>query len=409
MTYEEKCLQYSYKIYMQELRMNQKQELAAQKAYAAYINYIGKAQLQQDRQIQRSYDQYNRYLQKIANAQQREINKQEKQIQKQHDKDQAYLDKYNQIPFNMNVQQLLNLGFPAAAIQTVKNLHDNKIWFSTQKLREQGFNDAQIKTIMKIFRICSGGTLLETDEQLRSVLKSSVGKELNIKRQIGLPSPNKLKEFAQQNNIDLRLNVNDMTQDIPLMAIVSNIKTEPYNVWNYVPEDKKTVYRVLKRSPKTITVETTVNPKIEHGGIKKIQNMFEIQGPTNRGTAIVEFGRQYSRIFNRFIIEASFTKPTVHCGCYRLLCGDGSYLYVFAFNIGTKKITQTQLNSPNRRTYDWGIGKKAISSKLMHVERVLYSAFACVKSEIEPATQSFSELESLEAQKVNDYSDCVEF
>ena len=101
----------------------------------------------------------------------------------------------------------------------------------------------------------------------------------------------------------------------------------------------------------------------------KATNIFDIpgvlhieEGLTTKNEAIVTFSRAYSRLCNRFIIAASLTAPKMHIGRYEIICFEGTKVYVYAMNIGTrKKITATGVRS---RVYDWGILPEDVKPKL---------------------------------------------
>ena len=160
-------------------------------------------------------------------------------------------------------------------------------------------------------------------------------------------------------------------QNIVQVAVVSNIEESPYNIWNssnYKGTDM--FYKVVEAHGKSITIETRKVPQLKYGAPKKINGVFEIKGKKQNGNVVVTFHSGYARLCNRFIVVASLRRPEFHLGMYEMLCFEGSKIYIFATNMGTRE--QVRYKGSTQRVYEFGILPKDIKPKIMKVAKGLY-------------------------------------
>lgn len=118
-------------------------------------------------------------------------------------------------------------------------------------------NEAQIKMINYMYKIYTGGIVIDNDQQL-------------------------MKHQKLMNNgasIDIGdLPVSQVT-DVPRLVLIAGINQEPFTIWNsenYKGDDA--YYTVADISGSTVTIMTDKTPKIKYGGSTEVKGVLEIKG-----------------------------------------------------------------------------------------------------------------------------------
>lgn len=246
--------------------------------------------------------------------------------------------------------RLSQLGFNNSEIQQLMFVYNNGGKFTTQALQKYGYNYEQARRLMYMYNISCGKVQVDSKEQL-------------------------IKHLRKMDNGSYRISMQDLlvskVTSVPRVAVIGNIKEEPYNIWNSNKyKGKSSLYKVIDVSGQKVTIETARKPVLEYGKPKKIPGVLEIKGVRANGNAIVIFDKQYCRLCNRFIIVASLRNPEFHYGKYEVICFEGTKVYVYATNMGTRDSVRYSMGT--QRVYDYGIMPSDIKPKLDKVAKMLY-------------------------------------
>lgn len=257
---------------------------------------------------------------------------------------------YNGNMVDIDPIKLKGLGFNDAEIQQLLYVYNSNGKFTTNALQSYGYNYEQSKRLMYMYGICCGKVQVETKEQL-------------------------IKHLRKMHNGAYKISIQDLmvskVTDVPRIAIVGNIKEEPYNIWNSNKyKGKAAIYKVVDVTTQRITIETSRKPVLEYGKPKVLPGILEIKGVRNNGNAVVAFDKKYCKLCNRFIIVASLRNPEFHYGKYEVICFEGTKVYVYATNMGTRDSVRYSMGT--QRVYDYGILPKDIKPKLDRVAKALY-------------------------------------
>ena len=263
---------------------------------------------------------------------------------------------------NMISAQLQQKMFSQAEIQAYFRACSAGVRFTSRKtvMEKGGFSDREAQRLCYMHGIVSGAKQVDSEEQMSKHLR-------------------KLDEHQHKVSIsDLELS---SVLEVPRLAIVNGINIEPYSVFNSLKYWKSRsnnknrfngLYKVLRMTSGSITVESPVKPTIEYnrGRGKRVDNMLEIHGIRVNGTAEVSFSSKYCKMCNRYVIMATTKRPkALHLGYCTITCLEGTRIYVCAVNIGTKPRPSSSSES---RTYSWGIMPEEINSKLKMVTNNIY-------------------------------------
>lgn len=262
------------------------------------------------------------------------------------------MNNYNEFtPVNIDVNRLLQLGFTTQTIQQLQYVYYNGGKITPAALQQYGYSFEEAKKIAYAYAICVGRVQINTKEEIMHHLKKMFGSAYKISMQ------------------DLAIS---KVTAIPKVAVVSNIDKEPYTIWNSRNyRGKEALYKVIDSTPSCVTIETPRKPVIRYGMNKIIPEMLEIKGVRINGNAVVKLHKDYCHLCNRFAVIASLRNPEFHLGKYELLCFEGTRIYVFATNIGTKEHIRYSMG--NQRVYDYGIFPQEIKPKLDKVTKILYT------------------------------------
>ena len=274
-------------------------------------------------------------------------------------KGRGIMDYMQYTDINVNPPLLLNMGFNQEEINHFQYILNNGGKFTPQALQSYGYTYQQAQRLGYIYKICTGKVQVESKES-------------------------KIRHLRKMFGADYRISIQDLAvskvTDIPRVAVVSGITESPYNIWNSSNyQGKNALYRVIDVTGQKITVETAKKPRLEYKAPKTIPGVLEIKGVKQNGNAVVTFDKKVCRLCNRFIIVASLKNPEFHLGKYEILCFEGTRVYVYATNMGTKESVSYKMG--NQRVYDYGIFAQDIKGKLEKVARGLYQTLNGVEVE----------------------------
>lgn len=272
---------------------------------------------------------------------------------------------YNQ--FDLDTVKLKSLGFNDYEILVLTDIITTGGSTSIQALQANGFNYAEAKRIKYMYDICAGRIVIDSEDDLSKHLR---------------------KMFGQGK----RLSIHDLAinkfSTVPRTALVAGIPRGPFDIWNsgnYPPLER--MYTVVDVSGSRITIETDRVPILKYKQDKFIEGVLEIKEKNKDGKVIVAIDKKYCKLCNRFIIVASLRRPALHHGMVEMICIEGTRVYVYAKNLGTKD--KVNDNMGVFRVYAYGFYPNEIQSKLMISATEIYRALWGVYAIIHPANQDF--------------------
>lgn len=283
--------------------------------------------------------------------------------------------------FDFDSLKLKSLGFLDVEIQCMQQVLCTFGKVTMQSLQMAGCNYAQAQRIKYMYDICTGKIQVDSEDQLIRHLRKMFGS----KKRIGIGD----------------LPVSNI-QVIPRTALIGGI-TDPtwqiYNSKNYLPLERQ--YRVIQVTSNNILVETTRKPVLRYKQEPKLDGVCEIKEMKQNGKIVLAVNKDYCRLCNHYIIVASLKKPEYHLGLVQIICIEGTKVYVFAQDIGTKE--RSHYNSQSQRVYDYGYFKFNIDAKLKAVASVIYKKVCGVQANLIAGNSDFEMLsrETAEADEVS--------
>ena len=274
--------------------------------------------------------------------------------------DQVYIDD----------AKLMNIGFTPEEIRHMHMIQNNGVKFTMQSLQMCGYNYEQSRRLMYGYNICVGKVQVDSKEATIKHLRKMFGSNYRIS----------IQDLAVSN-----INV------VPRVAVVGNIRQEPYSIWNSNRyKGKDGIYKVVDVTGQKVTIETPRKPRLAYGQTKVLPGILEIKGVKANGNAVVVFDKKYCQLCNRFIIVASLKKPEFHHGLWEILCFEGTRVYVYATNMGTKENVRYSMGT--QRVYDFGMFPADIKPKLDNKAKQLYTNLGGVNIQYEGANAEFKVL-----------------
>lgn len=272
---------------------------------------------------------------------------------------------YNQ--FDLDPVKLQSLGFNQNEIDTLYYIMANGGKVTTQALTSYGISYEDARKLRYMFDICTGKVVIDSPDDLAKHMKKMFG---HIRR-LGIQ--------------DLAIS---KISSVPRTALVAGIPRGPFDIWNsskYPPLER--MYTVVDVSGGKITIETDRKPVLKFKQDKFIDGVLEIKELTKDGKVRVAIDKKYCRLCNRFIIVASLRRPEFHHGMVEMICIEGTRVYVYAKDLGTKD--QVRYNMGTQRVYAYGFYPNEIQSKLMLCATNMYKELCGVYATTYPANQDF--------------------
>lgn len=256
-----------------------------------------------------------------------------------------------QSQFIMSNDRLMKLGFSQDEINVIQNmvLYNQKITLA--ELQRMGFQYEVAQKLKYLNDIATGVIVIDTKEDLIKHLRKMFGKH----RKIGIQ--------------DLALS---KIHEVPRYAVIAGIQDEVYKVLNSnLYKGEEMLYKVDKVTSR-ITIETDKPIVLKYGYPKKIEGVLEVLGKTDKGQTVIALDKRHCKLCNRYIIVASLKRPEFHLGMYEIVCLEGTKVYVYAQNMGTK--AQVSYNGGTSRVYDYGYNRLEIPSKLTKIASEIYQS-----------------------------------
>lgn len=260
------------------------------------------------------------------------------------------------------------LGFSQAEITEFLRMLCVNAAFTVGRLQTYGYSLKQAGRLKYMFDIYSGKTQIETQDELARHLRKMADGSYKIS----------IQDFPKSR-----------ITNIPRVAVIANIKQPPYDIWNSRNyKGKEVLYKVVDVCGQRITVETSRKPDLPNRHSKRTHDIFEIKGVKANGNILVNFNKRYCMLCNRFAVVCSFRNLESHLGKYEMVCFEGTKIYVYAINIGTKEAVH--LNSENHIVYDCGILADDVDRKLKKVAQLMYNHLKCVAVKYCEPNRSYS-------------------
>lgn len=263
--------------------------------------------------------------------------------------------------------KLQSLGFTLEEINTFNYIISNGGKVTTQAMTSYGATYEEARRLKYMWDISTGRTIIDNPDDLAKHMRKMFG---NIKR-IGIQ--------------DLAIST---IGNIPRTALVAGIPKGPFDIWNsgrYTILER--MYNVVGVSGTKITIETDRIPVLKYKQDKYIDGVLEIKELTKDRKVIVALDKQYCKLTNRFIIVASLRRPEFHHGMVEMICVEGTRVYVYATDLGTKEKASYSMGT--QRIYDYGHYPSEIQNKLMRVSTDVYKRLVGVHAIVHPANRDF--------------------
>lgn len=262
---------------------------------------------------------------------------------------------YNML--NIDSIKLKALGFTDREIQQFSNLVSSGTRLTTNNLLAMGFSIDNANKMRYMFDICIGKIIVETPDDLSKHLR---------------------KMFGSRGRIGIQNLEVSKISSVPRCAVVGNIRQKPFDIWNSNQYPiQKGVYPVVDVSSTRITIRTARVPRIKYGEPKSVEGVLEIKGVTSDNKVEVAINKEYCRLCNRFIIVASLRRPEFHLGMCEIICFEGTRVYVYAQNLGTRDTVK--YNMGTQRIYAYGLFRQEIEQKLKtcasHIKQLLHGPY----------------------------------
>lgn len=244
--------------------------------------------------------------------------------------------------------------------------------FTVGALQSYGYSFKQASRLKYMFDIYSGKVQVETQDEMARHLRKMSGGIYKISMQ----------DFP-----------NSKITNIPRVAVIANIPQSPYDIWNSKNyKGREAIYKVVDVSGQRITIETSRKPQLQNKHTKSTQEIFEIKGVRANGNIVVAFNKNYCKLCNRFVVVCSLRNPEFHLGKYEMICFEGTKVYVYAINMGTKETVR--FNSENHRVYECGLLPNDIEGKLKNTAQKVYNRLKCVAVKFFEPNSSYSVVDS---------------
>lgn len=291
----------------------------------------------------------------------------------------------NPVDVDFNPKKLLSLGFKVDEITVLSTFVQNNLTLSGNNFARLGITNYEAQQRLKyMYSFCIGKTEINTDEDLIKHLK-----RMN----------SKMPKIGMANLQTSKIN------SVPRAAIIGNIRQTPFDIYNSKNYKKaEGLYIVENITSNNVIIRTSRKPQLKYGASKKIEGVIEIlPEPADRNGRIqLAVNKSYCKLCNRFIIAASIKRPEFYLGMYKIICIEGTTVYVYAQSMGTRDTVK--YNMSTQRVYSYGIFEEEIPIKLKAVAQEMYKNLHGVKVEqIGGNTQYI--LLPLEKQEVEEEND----
>lgn len=273
----------------------------------------------------------------------------------------------NMQQFDFDTVKLASLGFSEQEINNLQYIITNGGKVTTNALMQYGYSYEQAKRLRYMYEICLGKVVIDDTNALVKHLRKM---NANMPR-IGIQN----------------LKVSTVNK-VPRKAVVAGIKDPTYKIYNsgnHAVNDR--MYDVVDVTSSNIHIKTSRKPVLKYGQSKQIDGVLKIIGVDSNKRVTVAFDKKYCKLCNRFVIIASLRRPEYHLGLIEIICIEGTRVYVYASNIGSKETVSYSMGT--QRVYDYGYYPSDILPKLRNVGAGLYRALNGVYSNLIVGNQEF--------------------
>jgi predicted ribosome-associated RNA-binding protein Tma20 len=299
---------------------------------------------------------------------------------------------------------LINLGFGQGEIQAYEYIYMNGGKFTPNALMSYGYNYEQARRLAYMNKAVQGGVQINTENDMIAHYKKMTGanrqdakvavyaQNLQNGYAQNYSDTELVKHLKQTAGITRKITIQDLAvsnvSEVPRVAVISGITQEPFTIWNSSNyKGTQALYRVVDVSGQKVTVETGKKPVLKYGANKVVPGVLELKGVKQNGNAVVVFDKKVCRLCNRFVIVASLKRPEFHLGCYDIICFEGTRVYVYASNMGTRD--QVRYKGGTQRVYAYGIFPGDIKGKLDNEAKKIYGNLNGVKAQYQSANEDY--------------------
>lgn len=269
--------------------------------------------------------------------------------------------------FDIDEGRLLSLGFTYPEIHALRSIIAAGGKVTPNALTMYGIDYETASRIKYMYDIVTGKVTIETPDDLAKHLRKLFGKH----RRIGIQ--------------DLALS---RLQSVPRYAVIAGIKDETFSIYNSTkyPVNER-LYDVVDVSSGRIFIETKRKPVLKYKQPKKIEGVIEIVELKKDGKVVIAVDKKYAMLCNRFVIIGSLRRPEFHLGMVEIICIEGTRVYIYANNMGTKETVR--YSGGTQRVYDYGCFPNEIKPKLFKVASEMYPLLSGVYAIEHPANSDF--------------------
>ena len=282
--------------------------------------------------------------------------------------------------FDLDITRLASLGFNQQEINVMQYVAQCRGRVSTQELVNSGIDYETAQRIKYMYDIASGKISIETEEDLAKHFRKVFGRH----RRIGI------QDLAVSN-----------VNKVPRWALLGGIKDKVYKCLNSADLPVSNRLYTVEKVAQRVTVGTSNQLAIPYGYPMKIDGVLEILGrEKGTGRIILAVDRKYCRLCNRYIIVASLRAPETHHGMIKIICIEGTTIYVYAKTLGIKE--SVSYAGGTSRVYDYGIKQNEISTRLKEVAERIYASLCGVYATSVPGNEQFQLIAQMDKELVID-------
>lgn len=273
--------------------------------------------------------------------------------------------------FVLSSKKLRELGFTQQEINTLEYVNACGLKATPMELQRLGMNYEYAKRIKYMQDLATGKISIESKYDFIKHLK---------------------KLFGQHKKIGIQDLAVSKVHEVPRWAVVANIKDPVYSAVNSNNYHGTEMLYPVTEVTSRVTIAYPRKLVIKYGYPKKIPNVIEVQDKKQpNGLPILSINKDFCRVCNRYIIVASLKRPEFHHGMMEIICIEGTLVYVYAQNMGTKANVSYQ--GGTTRVYDYGYMVNEIIPRITKVAETIYKNVCGVYAEYVPATSDFKLLD----------------
>lgn len=270
--------------------------------------------------------------------------------------------------FDIDEKRLRELKFTEEEINMLKYVVSCLGKVSVNDLISRGVNERTARHVKYAYDICSGRVTIEDEYTLRNHLRKMFSSTYKISASDLEPS-----------------SVKDIDRKCVIMGL-----TGSWNIWNSSQfKGYDMLYNVIGVGSESIRFVTSRIPVLKYKESRELSGVLKIE-KSIKGNLIVSINKKYAKLCNRFIVTASLRKPERYLFLVRIICIEGTCIYVYAAPIGGKKKSVRSTNS--NRIYDYGVFENEIEQKTMKVASNIYKRMCGVVANKEIGNCDYEQL-----------------